>query len=262
MDSKGKARHEKRSPAASSTAVDPRGADHHGSGRRRARACAGLSALSRTSWPAARTVRAGNCGCRRRCVSRAAACRGRRRPSRATTTRPNSAAVQYLVITVRTMIGVVFLTAFLSTSAGRGRFVAFVESVTARGVVPAPLVGLAAGSVVIAEGAVCALLIVPSADITVAGLQLAAVLLSVFTATTARTARQGTGATCRCFGALATPLGHRHLVRDVLLTAISAAAGLMAPANQGAATATGAGVAAPAHVRRSLCPRQGPAAFT
>ncbi|MFE0377430.1 hypothetical protein ACFW1M_17990 [Streptomyces inhibens] len=58
-----------------------------------------------------------------------------------------------------------------------------------RGVVPAPLVGLAAGSVVIAEGAVCALLIVPSADTTVAGLHLAAVLLSVFTATTARTAR-------------------------------------------------------------------------
>ncbi|MFT9473262.1 MauE/DoxX family redox-associated membrane protein [Streptomyces sp. Mo3] len=154
--------------------------------------------------------------------------------------------MQYLVIAVRAMIGVVFLIAFLSKAAGRARFATFVESVPAMGVVPTRLAGPAAGAVVTAEGAVCALLIVPSADATVAGLALAAGLLSVFAAAIARTMRRGTGATCRCFGASAAPLGRRHLLRNVLLTAISAAAGLMTLANQAPApvTATGAILAA------------------
>ncbi|MFS7873460.1 MauE/DoxX family redox-associated membrane protein [Streptomyces asiaticus] len=155
-------------------------------------------------------------------------------------------AVQYLVIAVRAMIGVVFLIAFLSKSAGRGRFAAFVESLPAMGVVPARLVGPAAAAVVTAEGAVCALLIPPSDGATMAGLALAAGLLSVFSAAIARTIRRGTGATCRCFGASAAPLGRRHLLRNLLLTAIAATAGLMTLAGPAPATATGALVAAAA----------------
>ncbi|AGP61091.1 MauE/DoxX family redox-associated membrane protein [Streptomyces rapamycinicus] len=152
--------------------------------------------------------------------------------------------MQYLVIAVRAMIGVVFLIAFASKSAGRGRFTAFVESLPAMGVVPPRLVGPAAWAVVGAEGAVCALLIVESDGATVAGLALAAGLLSVFAAAIARTIRRGTGATCRCFGASAAPLGRRHLLRNVLLTTVAAAAGLMTLADQAPATATGAIVAA------------------
>ncbi|WP_413803761.1 MauE/DoxX family redox-associated membrane protein [Streptomyces iranensis] len=150
------------------------------------------------------------------------------------------------MIAVRAMIGVVFLIAFLSKSAGRGRFTAFVESLPAMGVVPLRLVGPAAVAVVAAEGAVCALLIVESNGATVAGLALAAGLLSAFTAAIARTIRRGTGATCRCFGASAAPLGRRHLLRNVVLTAVAAAAGLMAQADRAPATATGALVAAAA----------------
>ncbi|WP_413098690.1 MauE/DoxX family redox-associated membrane protein [Streptomyces sp. Inha503] len=152
--------------------------------------------------------------------------------------------MQYLVIAVRAMIGVVFLIAFLSKSAGRGRFTAFVESLPAMGVVPPRLVGPAAGAVVAAEGAVCALLIVEYDGVTVAGLALAAGLLSVFAAAIARTIRRGTGAACRCFGASAAPLGRRHLLRNVVLTAVAAAAGLMTLADPAPATATGALVAA------------------
>ncbi|WP_391858451.1 MauE/DoxX family redox-associated membrane protein [Streptomyces rugosispiralis] len=148
------------------------------------------------------------------------------------------------MIAVRAVIGVVFLIAFLGKSAGRGRFAAFVDSLPAMGVVPPRLVRPAAGAVVTAEGAVCALLIAPSDVAAVAGLALAAVLLSVFAAATARTIRRGTGATCRCFGASAAPLGRRHLVRNVLLTALAAAAGLMTLADRAPTTATGALVAA------------------
>ncbi|MGV9850224.1 MauE/DoxX family redox-associated membrane protein [Streptomyces sp. NPDC003442] len=169
-------------------------------------------------------------------------------PSRSTRT-PTSierVAVQYLVIAVRAMIGVVFLIAFLSKSAGRGRFTAFVDSLPAMGVVPPRLVGPAAGAVVTAEGAVCALLIAPSDGATVVGLALAAGLLSVFAAAIARTVRRGTGAACRCFGASAAPLGRRHLLRNVLLTAVAATAALLTLTDQAPATATGALVAAAA----------------
>ncbi|WP_425587066.1 MauE/DoxX family redox-associated membrane protein [Streptomyces violaceusniger] len=174
---------------------------------------------------------------------------GIRGPSSRSARTPTSServAVQYLVIAVRAMIGVVFLIAFLSKSAGRGRFAAFVESLPAMGVVPPRLVGPAAGAVVTAEGAVCALLIAPSEGATVTGLALAAGLLSVFAAAMARTIRRGTGAACRCFGASAAPLGRRHLLRNVLLTAVAAAAGLMTLADRAPTTATGALVAAAA----------------
>jgi hypothetical protein len=84
--------------------------------------------------------------------------------------------------------------------------------------------------VVLGEAAVVPLLALPAPAAHRTGLALAAALLGAFAAAIALSLRRGSRTPCRCFGASATPLGPRHVVRNLLLTA-GAAAGAVAPAS-------------------------------
>lgn len=87
--------------------------------------------------------------------------------------------------------------------------------------------GTVAALVAGAEGAAALLLVIPSARN--AGFAVAAVLLAVLTVGVAVVLARGTMRPCRCFGASATPLGRRHLVRNVLLC-VAAVVPLAVPA--------------------------------
>jgi hypothetical protein len=77
-----------------------------------------------------------------------------------------------------------------------------------------------AAAVIMCELATAALL---AADVTaLAGLGVGAALLIVFTMAISSVLRQGTSASCRCFGASTQPLGRRHLVRNAILLLIAA----------------------------------------
>lgn len=80
------------------------------------------------------------------------------------------------------------------------------------------------------ECAVVVLLAVP-ATVTV-GLLTGLGLLGVFTVAIGAALRRGSTEPCRCFGASASPLGTRHLVRNAILL-LAAASGLAAGAMPG-----------------------------
>lgn len=61
-----------------------------------------------------------------------------------------------------------------------------------------------------------------------AGLALAASLLTAFSVGIAVSARQGPPVPCRCFGPSETPFGYRHVVRNSLLIAVAVTGGLAA----------------------------------
>ncbi|WP_324608017.1 MauE/DoxX family redox-associated membrane protein [Streptomyces sp. NRRL S-455] len=134
------------------------------------------------------------------------------------------------------LVGMVFLTSALSKVLGKGAFGAFTASLGEMRLLPPALTRPAALCVLIAETAVCGLLAVPSALATRIGFTVAALLLTAFTVGVSLVVRRGVGASCRCFGTSATPLGARHVVRNVLLTAVAAT---------GAATGTTAAAAHP-----------------
>ncbi|MET9413954.1 MauE/DoxX family redox-associated membrane protein, partial [Streptomyces klenkii] len=124
-----------------------------------------------------------------------------------------------LAIGIQCLIGVVFLASSAGKAAGRRSFDRFVSSVAGMQVVPVRRARPVARTVVAAEGAVCVSLTVPVPAATVVGLAIAAVLLAVFTAGITLSVRRGVRAPCRCFGASPAPLGPRHIVRNLALTA-------------------------------------------
>ncbi|MBF6049847.1 methylamine utilization protein MauE [Streptomyces sp. NRRL B-1677] len=147
-----------------------------------------------------------------------------------------------LAIGIQCLIGVVFLASSAGKAAGRRSFDRFVSSVAGMQVVPVRRARPVARTVVAAEGAVCVSLAVPVPAATVVGLAIAAVLLAVFTAGIALSVRRGVRAPCRCFGASPTPLGPRHIVRNLALTA-AAVTGAAAAGAGGTATPGGVAVA-------------------
>jgi hypothetical protein len=80
----------------------------------------------------------------------------------------------------------------------------------------------AATAVVATEAASVVALVIPG-TIRI-GLLLSICLLAAFTAAIAAALHRGTTVACRCFGAFATPLGVRHLVRNGVLIAIAGVA--------------------------------------
>lgn len=127
----------------------------------------------------------------------------------------------YAAIGIRCLIGIVFLVSAVSKTAGRKAFPSFVVSLRDMRLLPPRTVTVTAGCVVFAEFASCTLLLMPHRLLPAAGLGLAALLLTVFTAVIAVTVRRGGRTPCRCFGASATPLGPRHLVRNTALAALA-----------------------------------------
>jgi hypothetical protein len=145
-----------------------------------------------------------------------------------------AAAAQGLLI-------VVFLASAAGKLRGRRSLRAFASSlVSLRLVGPGAAVPVAA-AVAAAEAGAAVLLV----GTRTAGFAAAVVLLSVLSLGVAVVLARGTAAPCRCFGASATPLSRRHLVRNALLTG-AAVLGLAAPAGSppGALLAVAAGVAA------------------
>lgn len=81
--------------------------------------------------------------------------------------------------------------------------------------------------VVALEAVIVVTLAVPVTAVAQAGLVLAGGLLAAFGVAIAAALRRGAAEPCRCFGHSATPLGPRHVVRNVVLVAV-AGAGLAA----------------------------------
>lgn len=145
----------------------------------------------------------------------------------------------YLVIACRALLAAVFMIAFVGKVRGRATFDEFVASIVALGILPKALSAAAARALVVAEAAAVLLLALPS---TVPLGFLAAVgMLVVLTSGILVALRRGRQAPCRCFGASVTPLGRAHVIRNLVLIAVSGS-GLTAWAGAGASVAHPAGV--------------------
>jgi len=123
--------------------------------------------------------------------------------------------VAYVEVVVRCMLIVVFGIAFVGKARG---FAEFADSVREMRVMPAGLAGPTALAVLLAEGVVCGVLLLPFAWTGLAGFALAGLLLGAFAVGILLSLRQGVRTPCRCFGVSMTPLGGRHVVRNLILT--------------------------------------------
>lgn len=126
----------------------------------------------------------------------------------------------YVEIGCRVLLGVVLLAAAVGKVSGRAAYREFTYSVRDLGYRPA---GPLAAAVVAAEFTAVALLAV----LPLAGFLLSAGLLLAFTLAIVRNLRRD-GATCRCFGRTAEPLGRHHVWRNVFLVGC-AVVGALAP---------------------------------
>jgi hypothetical protein len=149
--------------------------------------------------------------------------------------------VVYVVMVCRCLAGVVFVVSAFSKLRSGSAFRRFRLWLAG---LPVPVARSRAGPVaVVIAAAEAAIVVLVALPWTVrAGLVLAAAVLAVFTAGTWLAVARGAGEPCQCFGASASPLSGRHVVRDVLLCAAAAAGALGA----------GSGGARPAGVVVSL----------
>ncbi|MFI1255080.1 MauE/DoxX family redox-associated membrane protein [Streptomyces netropsis] len=148
----------------------------------------------------------------------------------------------YVALGIRALIGAVFLASSIGKVTGRGAFGRFVSSVGDMRVVPRHRARAVARTVVTAEFAVWSALTLPVPAVAAAGFAVGAGLLVVFTAGIALSMRRGARTPCRCFGVSASPLGPRHIVRNLVLTAL-AVVGAVAVLASGPADPGGAAVA-------------------
>lgn len=130
--------------------------------------------------------------------------------------------MEYLAVGIRTLVGIVFLAAVVGKVARRDGFSAFLASVQRMRILSTWRAGLVARVVVVGEVVICLLLAVPIRVANVAGLLLASGLLVAFSLGIVVSVRRGIHAPCRCFGASTTPLGTRHVVRNIGLAAAAA----------------------------------------
>jgi Methylamine utilisation protein MauE len=151
--------------------------------------------------------------------------------------------MQYVAIGCRAALVIVFLIAVTGKVAGRGSFREFTDSIVAMRVIPTHAARLAASASVTAEALVVVLAASPFKVPAIAGCALAGLLSITFSAAIAVSLRRGNRAPCRCFGRSATPLGARHLARNVILLAVSVA-GTAASLGTGGVHAAAAVVAA------------------
>ncbi|WP_157246380.1 MauE/DoxX family redox-associated membrane protein [Nonomuraea typhae] len=150
--------------------------------------------------------------------------------------------MEYLLIGIRWLFGVVFLMSFLSKVAGREAFRAF--RAFAASVADLAVARWAAPVVIVAEAAVAVLLALPFRSAHLVGLGAAAALLTAFSAGILRSLARGVRAPCRCFGRSRTPLGAWHVVRNCVLTAVAATGAVVALGSASAVDLGGMAVAA------------------
>jgi hypothetical protein len=153
--------------------------------------------------------------------------------------------VFYLKVSCQCAVAMVFLVSAGSKLRSRPAFRSFRESLSATRILPAPTVRAVAAALTGIESAVVVLVLVPAT--TIAGFLLSFALLAVLSIGIVRTRRQNSAVPCRCFGASKTPLGMRHVVRNVglMFLAGSGGAGALArPEAAGQATVLAVGVGA------------------
>ncbi|WIX98308.1 MauE/DoxX family redox-associated membrane protein [Amycolatopsis mongoliensis] len=148
--------------------------------------------------------------------------------------------MEYLRAACAALIAVVFAVSSVSKLRdfrGFARSVPVLVPMPARWVLPVSV------AVVAAEGSTAVLVVVPATA--TAGFVLASGLLPAFTAAIAASLRRGQRVPCRCFGAADTPVGPRHLARNIVLACL-AVLGALAPEHlppvAGAAVAVAVGV--------------------
>lgn len=148
--------------------------------------------------------------------------------------------MSHVVLTLRVLIGGVFLVAVASKTYGRAPFTRFTAAVRQIAGVPGRAAVPSAVGVLLAEAAVVTLLAVPGLE--PAGFLLAVLLLAGFSAVLAAALRRGVTASCQCFGAGRDAVGRRHVVRNGVLLLGAAAGACLAPAADPAAVAPSAAV--------------------
>lgn len=128
----------------------------------------------------------------------------------------------YVDLGCRFALGIVFVVSAWSKLRSPAAFAVFTRSVRRLGVLPtAAMARLAAMAVAAAEVAVPILVVIPWDVSVVAGYAVAAAMLSAFTVGIALSLRRGDRTPCSCFGRSAVPLGGRHVIRNLLLVAIT-----------------------------------------
>lgn len=126
----------------------------------------------------------------------------------------------FFLIFARCALGVTFAVSFGGKVWGARRYAAFTAACGE--LAPWAPKRLVAPLVVAAELAVVAALAVP---VTVqAGLALAVLLLAAFTVAIIGVLRRRRQVACQCFGTSSSPLGSRHVVRNVLLLMVAVGA--------------------------------------
>ncbi|MGY0233975.1 MauE/DoxX family redox-associated membrane protein [Longispora urticae] len=127
--------------------------------------------------------------------------------------------MEYVAVAARVFVGLVLLVSVAGKVRSRAEFRRFAATIPAFGLVRGGWVRGAAAATVTVEAAVPVLLAVPAT--VVVGQTLAVTLFAVLTLAVWRAVRARTGAVCRCFGAADTPLGTRHVVRNLLLVVVA-----------------------------------------
>ncbi|GAA1888008.1 MauE/DoxX family redox-associated membrane protein [Actinomadura bangladeshensis] len=125
--------------------------------------------------------------------------------------------MQYVALTARCALGLIFLVAVAGKLRSRDAFREFRLSVP--GLAPGLPPMATSVAVVAAESAAVVLLALPWTA--PAGLALAGAVLLAFAAGVHRALRDGRRATCRCFGTRPSPIGRAHVVRNLVLTAVA-----------------------------------------
>lgn len=139
--------------------------------------------------------------------------------------------MDYLAVGLRSLVAAVFLFSSVSKLAGRAAFREFADSVGDLVPVPAFFRRPVAGFVVAAELAVVLLLVLPwgTPTVPVAGFAVAIGLLLAFTVGIVFAVLRGVRASCRCFGPSQTPLGLRHVIRNVIVMTATLVGAVAAP---------------------------------
>ncbi|MBF9134217.1 hypothetical protein I0C86_35580 [Plantactinospora sp. S1510] len=131
----------------------------------------------------------------------------------------------YVVVGCEFLVAVVFGWAAASKLRTASSFRDFTDSIARLRIVPFRLSAAVSVGTVGTEAAVPLALGAALFGLTPAvGLGLALLMLLGFIVMIALAMRKGTAVPCPCFGASATPLGWRHIVRNLLLSAIAGAA--------------------------------------
>lgn len=127
--------------------------------------------------------------------------------------------MEAVLLGARCAVALVFAAAVFGKLRSREAFRSFVAGVRAMGVLPERAVRPVAFAVAGCEAAVPVAVLVPfTASL---GFFLAAGLLMAFTAAVLVVLRRGVEASCPCFGAATSRFGRRHVVRNLLLLAMT-----------------------------------------